>query len=168
MQQIFQKGKQTKDKFLNDIKMKKEFIRVRSIKDITIFSSLIITGSILIALPTGTGINITGFFMIFAGLILAVILRTGYRDAHTKETYSKKEIYFQQSMQQALLEVIRSKPDEVDLKEADKGNGLKLDIYYSRKLDQAYIQLFEYIPYTYHACSDIYEHEIKRVDNLIR
>jgi hypothetical protein len=46
--------------------MQKTFIRVRSAKDITIFSTLIILGSVLVALPTSAGINIAGFFMIFA------------------------------------------------------------------------------------------------------
>ena len=58
--------------------MEKTFIRVRSVKDIVIFSSLILIGSVLVALPTGAGINIAGFFMIFAGIILAFVLRTGY------------------------------------------------------------------------------------------
>ena len=67
--------------------MEKTFIRVRSVKDIVIFSSLIILGSILVALPTGAGINIAGFFMIFAGIILALVLRTGYRDTDSGEKF---------------------------------------------------------------------------------
>ena len=47
--------------------MEKTFVKVRSVKDIVIFVSLIVLGSVLVALPTGTGINIAGFFMIFAG-----------------------------------------------------------------------------------------------------
>lgn len=148
--------------------MKKEFIRVRSVKDIVIFTSLTITGVILIALPTGASINITGFFMIFAGLILALILRTGYKDTETNERYRKNEMYFQQAMHGAIRSAIASEPDSIDISEADKGNGLKLDVYYSRRLGRAYIQLYEYIPYTYQACSDMYEYEMNKVRNLIR
>lgn len=50
--------------------MEKTFVRVRSAKDIILFASLIIIGSVLVALPTGAGVNIAGFFMIFAGLII--------------------------------------------------------------------------------------------------
>ena len=60
--------------------MEKTFIRVRSIKDIVIFVSLVIAGSVLILLPTGAAVNITGFFLIFAGLILAFVLKSGYKD----------------------------------------------------------------------------------------
>ena len=65
--------------------MEKTFIRVRSVKDITVFTSLIVLGCILVALPTGAAVNITGFFLIFAGLILALVLKTGYKDENTGE-----------------------------------------------------------------------------------
>ena len=54
--------------------MEKEFSRVRSAKDITITATLIITGCVLVVLPTSASINITGFFLIFTGLILAFVL----------------------------------------------------------------------------------------------
>lgn len=148
--------------------MEKIFNRVRSIKDIIIFTSLIAAGSILIALPTGTGINIAGFFMIFAGIILALILRTGYKESESGEQYQKKEYYFQQAMNSEIMSVIGSNPDSIDLSQAEKGNAVKLDIYYSQKSGKAYIQLFEYIPYKYEPVSKMYEHSISRVNKLIK
>lgn len=153
---------------LNDINMEKTFIRVRSAKDITIFSTLIILGSVLVALPTGAGINIAGFFMIFAGIILALVLRTGYEDTETGEKFLLKEYYFQQAMNTAISNALESRPDSIDLNEADKGNALKLDIYYSRRCSKAYLQLFEYIPYRYEPCSRMYEYEAGRVEKLLK
>ena len=60
--------------------MEKNFIRVRSTKDITISLTLTIAGGVLVALPTATSVNILGFFMIFAGIILFLMLRTGYKE----------------------------------------------------------------------------------------
>ena len=148
--------------------MEKRFIRVRSVKDIVIFTSLIISGSILVALPTGAGINIAGFFLIIAGLVLALVLRTGYKDTETGEKYILKEYYFQQAMNSSISDVIESKPECIDLNEADKGNSIRLDIYFSKRSGKAYMQLFEYIPYTYEPCSKIYEHEIAKVEKLIK
>ena len=148
--------------------MEKTFIRVRSVKDIAIFSTLIIIGSVLVALPTGTGINIAGFFMIFAGIILALILRTAYKDTETGEKFLFKEYYFQHAMNTAISSALESRPDSINLNEADKGNALKLDIYYSRKCSKAYLQLFEYIPYRYEPCSKMYEYEISEVEKIIR
>lgn len=148
--------------------MEKEFVRVRSVKDIIIFLSLLILGSVLIMLPTGAAVNITGFFLIFAGIILALVLKTAYKDLDTGIKYQKKERFFQQAMNAAISSAIASKPDSVDLGEEDKGNAVRLDVYFSKSAGKAYLQLFEYVPYKYVPCSKIYEYEIEKVQNLIR
>ena len=148
--------------------MEKEFIRVRSVKDIVIFVSLIALGSVLVALPTGTAVNITGFFMIFAGLILSLVMKSGYKDAEKGDCYNKKEHYFQQAYNAALSSAISKKPESVDLSEEDKGNALRLDVYYNKASGKAYLQLFEYIPYKYVPCSEMLEYGIDRVETLIR
>ena len=148
--------------------MEKTFIRVRSVKDIVISASLIILGSILVALPTGAGVNIAGFFMIFAGLILFFILKSGYKDTETGISYKKKEYYFQQAMNAPISAALASKPESIDLGEANKGNAIKLDIYYSKASGKAYLQLFEYIPYKYEPCSKMYEYEIARIEKSLK
>lgn len=148
--------------------MDKTFIRVRSIKDIVIFSSLAIVGITLTVLPIGDAAHIAGFLMIFAALILAFVLKSAYKDIETNELYLKMERYFKQTMHAAIASAIASKPDSVDLSEENKGNAVKLDIYYSRSAGKAYVQLFEYVPYTYQPCSKMYEHEISKVTKLIK
>ena len=148
--------------------MEKTFTRVHSINDIVIFISLLVLGGILVAVPTGDAVNITGFFLVFAGAILALVLKTGYKDVETNEKYIKKERYFQQTMHAAIADAIASKPDSIDLSQENKGNALKLDIYFSKATGKAYIQLFEYVPYTYQPCSKMYEYEISKVGKLIK
>ena len=148
--------------------MEKTFTRVHSIKDIVIFISLLILGGILVAVPTSDAVNITGFFLIFAGAILALVLKTGYKDVETNVKYIKKERYFQQAMHAAIADAIASKPDSIDLSQENKGNAIKLDIYFSKATGKAYIQLFEYVPYTYQPCSKMYEYEISKVSKLIK
>ena len=148
--------------------MEKTFIRVRSIKDIAISVSLIILGSVLVTLPTGTGVNIAGFFTIFAGLILIFILKSGYKDTETGVLYKNKDYYFQQAMNAPISTALASKPECIDLGEAGKGSAVKLEIYYSKTSGKAYLQLFEYIPYRYEPCSQVYEHQIGKVEKLIK
>ena len=148
--------------------MEKTFTRVHSIKDIVIFISLLILGGILVAVPTSDAVNITGFFLIFAGAILALVLKTGYKDVETNAKYQKKERYFQQAEHAVISSAIASKPDSVDLSKENDGNAIKLDIYYSKATGKAYIQLFEYVPYTYQPCSKMYEYEISKVGKLIK
>lgn len=147
--------------------MNKEFTRVRSVKDIIISSVLLIGGAVLVALPTATSINIIGFFMIFAGIILSLVLKTGYKDNETGVRYCKTERFFAQSMRQDILDAIATKPESTNLSEEDKGNGIRLDIYHSKESNKAYIQLFEYIPYKYEPCSRIYEYELKNVNKIL-
>ena len=148
--------------------MEKTFIRVHSIKDIVIFISLLVLGGILVAVPTSDAVNITGFFLIFAGAILALVLKTGYKDVETNVKYIKKERYFQQAMHAAIADAIASKPDSIDLSQENKGNAIKLDIYFSKASGKAYVQLFEYVPYTYQPCSKMYEYELSKVVKLIK
>lgn len=155
----------TNNQIIND--MEKKFIKVLSVRDIVIFTSLIITGAVLIALPTGASINITGFFMIVAGIILAFTLRSGYKDTETGQRYMKKEHFFHQAMSSQLSSAIADKPESVDMSERDKGNTMRLDIYFSNLSGKAYIQLFEYVPYKYEPCSRMYEHEVVKVRQLI-
>ena len=148
--------------------MEKTFIRVRSIKDITIFVSLALVGTILTALPIGDAANIAGFFIIVAAGILAFVLKSAYKDIDTNEKYLKKERYFHQTMHAAISSAIASNPDSVDLSGEDKGNALRLDIYYSKSSGKAYLQLFEYIPYTYQPCTRVHECEISKASKLIK
>lgn len=148
--------------------MNKIFVRVRTIKDIVIFTSLIIIGITLIILPTGPGINVAAIMMIFAGILFSLILKTGYMDSETGEKYQKTEHYFQQEMNPVISAALKSGPEKIDLSESEKGNSLKLDIYFSRKIGKAYMQLFEYIPYKYEPCSNMYEHPLDKINGLIK
>ena len=77
--------------------MNKEFIRVRSVRDLVTVASLIISGSICIGFIPSQAVNVLGFFLLFAGLLLLFILKTGYADMETGEKFSKSEHYFAQS-----------------------------------------------------------------------
>ena len=149
--------------------MEKNFIRVRSVKDIIISTALILSGIVLVALPTSTGINILGFFMMLIGLLLFFTLKSSYKDEETGIKYHKKEKYFEGHKRDELSSAIarRNCKCRVDLSEENKGNTLRLDIYYNKQAGKAYMQIFEYIPYTYEPYSTFYEHEVANVTELI-
>ena len=117
--------------------MEKTFNKVRSTKDIVISSGLAAGGCVLVALPTSTSINILGFFMLFAGILLFLMLRSGYKEVETGEKFCKTERYFSQTLRAELAEKIASKPQT------------------------------EYIPYKYEPCSKQYEYALSEVTNLI-
>ncbi len=137
--------------------MEKNFDRVRSVKDIIISLSLIIAGCGLVTLPNSDAINIAGFFVLIAGLILAFTLKTAYKDILTGEIYAKKERYFSHSKHEQLKQSLTS-PTHFCSKGENEGNSLRLDVYYNKQ--KIYIQLLEYVPYTYEPCTKFYEHDI--------
>lgn len=148
--------------------MDKTFTRVRSTKDIIISVVLVLGGCTLVALPTSTPVNICGFFMIFTGIILFMILRTAYKDEDTGVRFCKTEHFFAQSLREELSDAISSRPESVNMSEEDKGNGIRLDVYHSKSAGKAYVQLFEYIPYKYEPCSRMYEYGISEVNKLLK
>lgn len=148
--------------------MEKTFIKIRSNKDSIISASLVLVGIIFTILPVNSTINIAGISLALIGMIIAFILKSGYKDSETGEKYLKKEYYFQHAMKLPLSAVIASKPESIDISEKGEGNTLRLDIYFSKSANKAYIQLFEYIPYQYEPCSEMYEYEITEVENLIK
>ena len=147
--------------------METKFVKIRSAKDIIISSLLVISGCILVVLPLGTGVNIGGATLIVTGLILALTLRSAYRDSSSAEKYYKRELCFKQEYKATILKSISEQPSLVDVSQNGNGQALRLDIYYSKSAGDAYIQLFEYIPHQYKPCSKIYVYEIERIKNLI-
>lgn len=136
--------------------MEREFIRVRSIKDIIISSLLLIAGTVLVILPTSDAINIAGFFMLLTGLLLFFVLKSAYKDNVSGEQFNKKERFFSQDMHERLCKAITC-PHDMDFSAEDKGSTLRLDIYYNKT--KVLVQLHEYIPHTYEPCSPLVEYD---------
>lgn len=147
--------------------METKFTKVRSTKDIIISSILVILGCCIAVAPIGTGANIGGAILIIAGIILALILKSAYKESSSSEKYHKKELYFQQELKSSVLNTITNNPYTLDISQNGKGQALRLDIYYSKDAGDAYIQLFEYVPHQYIPCSKLCVYEIDRVVTLI-
>ena len=148
--------------------MEKNFIRFRSTKDIITYTSLVILGSVLVALPTSTSINILGFFLIFAGVLLGIFMKTGYNDEASGIKFNKKELYFDKSRQEKLSKAIPVKLYASDIKVTEEGNGIRLDIYHNKTVGKGYVQLFEYVPYSYEPCTGMYEHSYESLSEILK
>ena len=83
--------------------MEKKFIKTRSLKDIIIFSLIILVGSIFAILPIGTDANIGGYILIITGIILAFTLKSSYKHFHSGEKFQKKQLFFPLNMKGAIL-----------------------------------------------------------------
>ena len=148
--------------------MNKQFIKVRSIKDIIISSSVILAGFILTLLSLGTGATLAGCTIIVVGVILALILKSAYREVNNPGIYYKKEYFFEPKHKVELIRAIEHNPTKIDLSDEGKGLSIRLDLYYSRVSQRAFLQLFEYVPYEYIAVSEVTECDRYEVKHIIR
>ena len=148
--------------------MNKQFIKVRSIKDIIISSSVILAGFILTLLSLGTGATLAGCTIIVVGVILALILKSAYREVNNPGIYYKKEYFFEPKHKVELIRAIEHNPANIDLSDEGKGLSIRLDLYYSRVSQRAFLQLFEYVPYEYIAVSEVTECDRYEVKHIIR
>ena len=148
--------------------MYKNFIKVRSGKDIFISAGVIVTGSVLIAFPTAESVNILGFLMIFAGILLGIFLKTGWKDEHDGGRYDKFEIYLDKSKMKEISKSLSINICPSMIKSNGNGTGLRLDIYHNKKNGKTYVQLFEYVPFQYEPCTDMYEQEYKNITEIVK
>lgn len=148
--------------------MENNFSRVRSAQDIIISSVMAAAGILLVILPTSVPVNILGFTLAFAGIVMFLVLKSSYVYGKTGEKLVKKERFFPASKMESISRALATDPEKVDLSTENSGNGLRLDVYYSRKSGHAYAQLFEYIPYKYQPCSQLFEYQLKDSNALIR
>ncbi len=148
--------------------MEKKFCRVRSVKDITISVSLIVAGLLLMFIPSAVGANIGGFFLLLVGALFLYLFKSVYKEEGGKEIYQKKELLFRREQLDEIQKALDSNPNKIDLKGQGQGWTIKLNIYYSKSADKAYLQLFEYIPYNYEPCTPMLEFKIGQIEKLIK
>lgn len=147
--------------------MKINIVRTRGVRDYLISLILFLGGCVLVALPSSDSVNITGFFLIITGMILVVMLNTSYKEEHCGARFRKKEIYFPCSCREEIYKCLNGRCEEIPKEKSDKGNGLRLDVYYNRKKNVAYMQMLEYVPYKYIPVTDLVKTDTEKVRKLI-
>lgn len=147
--------------------MEQRFIKIRSTKDIIIFTAFIIAGILLVVLPENIGANMGGYTLIVIGIILSQILKSDYCDKQTLKRYYKHQLYFDATQKSLLQSAVASTPNTIDTTSEGAGQTLRLDIYFSRQANRASLQLFEYVPHEYCPCTEVYNYELTDIKRLI-
>ena len=74
--------------------MEKKFIKVSSINDILIFTSLTAGGFLLTVVLDAIEIHLAAYVLIAIGVLGLCFLKSGYKDVETKEIYFAKDFSF--------------------------------------------------------------------------
>ena len=84
----------------------------------------------------------------------------------TKERYCKKFLHFPKKNKAEILSALENHIEDIDLLDEGKGEGLRMEIYYSKH--NAFITLFEFVPYNYEPISPTFEYAADKVRNLLK
>lgn len=145
--------------------MNKEFMKVRTTTDKAISSLLVVSGILLIVLPTAASVKTIGCFVVAVGALLWAILKTGWQDMETKERYCKKYLHFPKKDRAEILSALENHVEDIDMLDEGKGEGLRMEIYYNEH--NAFITLSEFVPYNYEPISPAFEYTADKVRNLL-
>ena len=106
-------------------------------------------------------------FLFLIGSLFLCLLKSVYRKEGTKEIYKKRKLQFRREILQTIREAVLSDPNQIDMTKEGMGWTVKLNIYYNRKTDKGYIQLYEYIPYNYEPRTQMLEYRIGQIEKLL-
>ena len=132
--------------------MNKEFVRVRSTRDILISSVMTVLG-IVLAVP---------------GILMLLFLKTGYKDVNTGLVYKRKIKYYSATAKNDILSSLNGKVSSYDWAETPGGSAVMVDVYVGSKSDNVYVRVSEFVPYNYEPCSDWFEFSKEAASALTR
>lgn len=137
--------------------MNKEFVRVRSTRDILISSVMTVLGIVLIAIPSSVSVNIFGTVLAVPGILMLLFLKTGYKNVDTGLVYKRKIKYYSATAKNDILSSLNGKVSSFDWTETPGGSAVMVDVYMGCKSDKVYVRVSEFVPYSYEPCSDWFE-----------
>lgn len=145
-----------------------EFVKVHSVMDTIVYVALIIAGVLLILLPLGQVIAVFGCFLIVSGIVVALINKTEYKNLQLKGHFKKLEYYYPLKKRSEIVGALMGEPGMMLFPpDNDNENVLRLDVYYAKSGDKAYLQLFKYVPYIYEPASIVYEVDKESIQQLL-
>ena len=147
--------------------MNKEFSRTRSAQDIAISVILIIAGLACVICKTPVGVNILGCCAIILGIVLFCMLKSCRKDKDSGICYKLKIKYYPAKRQEEILNALKTDPSSIDWTESGSEEGLRVDIFYSKAGNKAFVQCYKYVPYEYQVLSDWFELPLDKTGNLI-
>jgi hypothetical protein len=146
--------------------MNKEFSRVRSTGNIIVSCACIFAGLACVILKTPVSVNILGCCAIILGLVLLFMLKSLRKDKDTGICYKEKIKYYPAKRQDEIIDALKGDAASFDWTESGNEEGTRVDIYFSKAANKAYVQCYHFVPYEYQVCSDWFELQLDKTGNL--
>lgn len=149
--------------------MEKEFVLVRSMRDMIISSVVTVAGVLLVVIPVSVSLNILGVCLAVPGLLLLLFYKSDHKDVATGEKYHKTIKYYPVSRKQELLSALESgTPAKTDWKESSSSDGLMLEVLEGRDNGNVFVRLSEFIPYNYEPCGGWFQFDRQQAAAMLK
>lgn len=147
--------------------MEKEFVRVRSVRDIVLSAILLVAGVALFFVDS-TSVNIFGACLAVPGVLMLLFLKTDYKDTESGAHFRRVIKYYPASRKSEVLGALKSSPAQYNWVEGNSANGLMVDIYVGLKEDKVFLRVSEFIPYSYEPCSEWFSYSKAEAGDLAK
>ena len=100
--------------------------------------------------------------------MLFCVLKTERKDKETGIHYNLIHKYYPKSRKNELLAALAGDPAAFDWTESENEESLRMDVFYSKSANTAFVHCYEYIPYEYLSCSDWFKFDLDKSGNLCK
>lgn len=139
--------------------------KARTKYDILFTVVILLIGILSCVLSTSGSITLMGVMFILAAIVCWFILKSGFIDTTTSQTLSKSEVFYAVEHKNGILDAVLNNPANLDKYPRCTMNTIKIDIYYND--NDAYMQMYEYIPCDYKPCTKLIKHKMCDVSKLL-
>lgn len=94
--------------------------------------------------------------------------RTRWQSKEDGTLYSFHSLYFAKENLPTIEKALRTNPTALAEMEHYEAGALRLDVFCGEQSGKAYGQLYEYVPYEYTPCSEVFAWEAKDVETFIK
>ena len=102
--------------------------------------------------------------LVFKGLLP----RTRWQHKQDGGLSVAKSIYYSKENLASVSKALKEEPARLAGESVGDNGSLRLDILYCPDNGKAFGQLYEYVPYEYTPCSDVYRWNVETIEKLIR
>lgn len=141
-----------------EIKLKK----VHTAKDLIISAMVLAAGIGLYFVNAGLGAVIA-----LCGVLMFVFYKSGYVREGEGIVLQKKALDIAHSCRDSLKGFLEGKNTNPEVNTSPNGGIMRLEVYYNADASIAYVQLFDFVNYTYEPATELVELRGSKVDILI-
>lgn len=142
--------------------MEYKFIKVHTGKDLAISTMVLFAGIGLFFVNKGLG-----FCVGMCGLFMYFFYKGGYKKDGRGIVLIKKSEDICKGCRSSIIDFLNGKNNYPEIKKGSEGGCIRLEVYYNKTENVAYVQLFDFCTYDYESATGIIQLDSARAEILL-